>query len=99
MYSGHDHLCVCLCLVTFPHYCVDPDVTWKDDRGFPLVVHYYADLQLMHGFRCYDNIYVYKLIALYATNAYNVECEMSASSCACCMPGCICSSLMSRKLD
>jgi len=24
--------------------------------GGPLVVHYWADLQLVHGFRCYDNI-------------------------------------------
>jgi len=29
MYSGYG-LClsVCLSLVAFPHYCVDPDVTW-----------------------------------------------------------------------
>ena len=25
-------------------------------RGCPLVVHYLADLQLVHGFHCYDNI-------------------------------------------
>ena len=25
-------------------------------EGCPLVVHYWADLQSVHGFRCYDNI-------------------------------------------
>jgi len=34
--------------------CVD--VTWGNGRGYPLVVHYWADLQSVHGFRCYDNI-------------------------------------------
>jgi len=28
MYSGHGHLCVCLSLTAFPHYCMDPDVSW-----------------------------------------------------------------------
>jgi len=63
MYSGHGHLCVCLCLcvclslTAFPHYCTDPDVTWGNDRGFcHLVVCYWADLQSVHGFRCYGNI-------------------------------------------
>ena len=37
------------------HYCVDPDVTGSD-RGCPLVVHYRADLQSVHGLRCYGNI-------------------------------------------
>ena len=27
MYTGYAHLCVCLSLVAFPHYCADPDVT------------------------------------------------------------------------
>jgi len=31
------------------HYCADPDVTW----GCPLVVHYWTELQSMHGLRCY----------------------------------------------
>ena len=60
MYSGHARLCVCmsvcLCLAAFPHYCTDPDVTLGNDSGCPLVVHYWMDLQLVHGFRCYDNI-------------------------------------------
>ena len=55
MYIGHARLqcvyvrlCVCLSLDAFPRYCTDPDVR--------SVVHYWADLQSVHGFRCYDNI-------------------------------------------
>ena len=63
MHIGQDHLCVCVCLcvclsvpATFPHYCTDPEVSWANFRGCPLVVHHWADLQSVHGFRCYDNI-------------------------------------------
>jgi len=49
-------LSVCLSLVTFPHYCTDSDVTWRNGSGCPLVVHCWADLQLVHGFHCCDNI-------------------------------------------
>jgi len=56
MHIGHRHLCVCLFLAAFPHYCTKQDVTLGNDRGCPLVVHYWADLQLVHGFRGYDNI-------------------------------------------
>jgi len=38
------------------HYCTDPDVTWESGRGCPLVVHYWADLQSVHGLHCYGNI-------------------------------------------
>jgi len=48
--------CLCLSLAAFPHYCTDPDLTWRNGRCCPLVVHYWANLQSMHGFRCYDNI-------------------------------------------
>ena len=48
-------------------------------------VHYWADLQSVHGFRCYDNIHVCKLIALCAANAYSAEREMSTSACTRCM--------------
>ena len=53
MYSGHLCVCVCVCvfLAAFPHYCTDPDVSWGNGRECPLVVHYWADLQLLHGFR------------------------------------------------
>jgi len=33
------------------HYCMDPDVTWMSGRGCPLVVHYWVDLQSVHGLR------------------------------------------------
>jgi len=56
MYTGHGRLCVCLSLAAFPHYCTDPDVTLGNGSGCPLVVHYWADLQSVHGFRCYDNV-------------------------------------------
>jgi len=56
MCIGHSRLCVCLSLNTFPHYCTGPDVSWGNGRGCPVVVHYWADLQSVHGFRCYDNI-------------------------------------------
>jgi len=39
-----------------PTLCTDPDVAWGSGRGCPLVVHYWADLQLVHGLCCYGNI-------------------------------------------
>ena len=56
MYIGHGRLCACLSLAAFLHYCMDPDVSWGNGTGHPLVVYYSADLQSVHGFRCYDNI-------------------------------------------
>jgi len=50
--------------------------------GCPLVVHYWADLQPVHGFRCYDNTHVCKLIALNTVNAYSAERVMSVSACS-----------------
>jgi len=47
---------VCLSAAVRPHYCTDPDVTWGRGRGCPLVVQYWADLQSVHGLRCYSNI-------------------------------------------
>ena len=41
--------------------------------------------QLVHGFRCYGNIHVCNIIALYTANSYgSAEREMSASACARC---------------
>jgi len=31
-------------------------ITWGSGRGCPLVVHQWADLQSVHGLRCYGNI-------------------------------------------
>ena len=60
MYCGHARLSVyvsvCLSAAVCPHYCADPDVTWGSGRGCPVVVHYWADLQSVHGLRCYGNI-------------------------------------------
>ena len=56
MYIGHGRLCVCLTLAACPHCCTDPDITYGNGRRCPLVVHYWADLQSVHGFGCYDNI-------------------------------------------
>ena len=46
---------VCLSAAACPHCCTDPDVTWRGGRGCPLIVHYWADLQSVHGLRCYGN--------------------------------------------
>jgi len=57
MYIGHARLCVplclsvCLSLAACPHYCTDPDVSWGNGRGCHVVMHYWADLQSVHGFR------------------------------------------------
>jgi len=75
IYTGHAPLCVCVsvCLsfAAFPHYCTDLDVTWKNGRECPRVVDYWADIQSVHGFRCYDI----------------PEREMSASACTRSMHG------------
>ena len=47
---------VCLSLAAFPHHCMDSDVSWGNGRECLLVVHYWADLQSVHGFRRHDNI-------------------------------------------
>jgi len=57
MYIGHGRLCVCLsvprCIPTLLH---GPGCNLGYCRRCPLVVHYWADLQSVHGFCCYDNI-------------------------------------------
>jgi len=47
---------VCVSFATFSHYYTDPDVSWGNGTGCPLVVHYWTDLLLVHGFRCCDSI-------------------------------------------
>jgi len=69
---------VCLSLAAFQHYCTDPDVTWGNGRRCPLVVHYWADLQSVHGFHCYDSMVRTRNISecLYSLYAWLVEwCE------------------------
>jgi len=52
------HICVSVCLSAAAclHYCMDFDVTGGNGRGCLLVVHYWADLQSVHGLHCYGNI-------------------------------------------
>jgi len=56
MYIGHERLCPSVPRhIPTLAYCTDPDATWRNGRGVPLLVHYWVDLQSVHGFRCYDN--------------------------------------------
>jgi len=66
MYYGHVRLCVCVVCVCLCmcvclsaaaclHYSTDPDVAWRNGGGCLLVVHHWADLQSVHGLRCYGN--------------------------------------------
>ena len=57
MYCGHASLYVCVSVRgRMPHYCTDPDVTWRSGNGCPLVVHCWANLQSGHGLHCCGNI-------------------------------------------
>jgi len=60
MYIDHARLfvcvSVCLSVAAFLHYCTNPDVSRENGKGCPPVAHYWADLQSVHGFPCYDNI-------------------------------------------
>ena len=50
-------ICVSVCpSPIFPHYCTDPDISCGNGRACALIVHYWAYLQSVHGFRCYDDI-------------------------------------------
>ena len=51
MYYGHARLCVYLSAAACLHYCTDLDVTWRSGGECPLVVHYWTDLQSVHGLR------------------------------------------------
>jgi len=64
MYSDHGRLCVCLSVPRrIRTLLYGPACNLGNGRGCFLVVHYWADLQSVHGFRCYDNI------------APNVKCQ------------------------
>jgi len=88
MYIGHGRLCVCvsvcLCVCPSPHshratLLHGPGCNLGNGKGCPLVTQL-SGLQSVHGFRCYDNTQVCKLIALYTANAYSAEREVSASA-------------------
>jgi len=55
----------------------------RSGRGCPLVVHCWADLQSVHGFRCYDNIQPanWQLMRTWQRTGESGEREMSASTC------------------
>ena len=59
MYIGHCRLCVTLCVTLsvprrIPTLLHKPGCNLGNGMRCPLVVHYWADLQSVHGFRCYD---------------------------------------------
>ena len=57
MYTGHARLCVRVSASRrIPTLLHRPGCNLGNGRGYPLVVHYWADLQSVHGLRCYDNI-------------------------------------------
>jgi len=73
MYIGHGCLCVCLSLAAFPHYCMDPDVTWRNVGGVP------SSCALLRGFA------VGALVSLLCQ--LSAESEMSTSACTRFVPG------------
>jgi len=48
-------VCGSVCLSLHSHTIAQSRI-WRNGKGCPLVVHCWADLQLVHVFRCYDNI-------------------------------------------
>ena len=58
MHIGHGRLSVCLSVPRrIPTLLHGSRCNFGENgRECPLVVHYWADLQSVHGFRCYDNI-------------------------------------------
>jgi len=62
MYSGHGclcALCLCVCLSVprhIPTLLHKPRCKLGNGREYPAVVHYWADLQSVHGFRWHDTI-------------------------------------------
>ena len=62
MHIGHGRLCVCLSVPgRIPTLLHGPGVTWGNGRRCPLAVNCWADLQSVHGFRCYDSECLYSL--------------------------------------
>jgi len=102
MYFGHGCLCVwlCTCLSVpcrIPTLLNGPGCNAENGSGCPVVVHYLADLQSVHRFRCYDNIHICNFISLYTANVYSVQREMSASAYTRCMAAWILAAL--ERLD
>jgi len=57
MYCGHARLSVCVSVRGhMPTLLHGPGCNLGRGSGCPLVVHYWTDLQTVHGLRCYGNI-------------------------------------------
>jgi len=86
VYIGHGRLCVCLSVHRrIPTLLHGPGCNLGEWYAAPSS---WENLQSVHGFRCYDNIHVCKLMALYTANAYSAaERETSASASSCSMAG------------
>jgi len=56
MYNGQARLYLSVLgrMPTLLHGSEIPNATWGNDNGCPLAVHYWADLQSLRGFRCYN---------------------------------------------
>ena len=79
-------VCVCLSAATCPHYFTDPDVTWGSGSGCPLVVQYWADLQSVHGLRCYGNMRTLVTSLLASIPWYDDIAQTLDGVCTCCWP-------------
>ena len=54
MYIGHARLCVCLSVPRrIPRLLHGPECKLRNGKEYPLVVQYWANLQSVHGFRCF----------------------------------------------
>jgi len=77
MYSGRGHVCVCLSVPRhIPTLLHGPGCNLGNGRGCPVVMHYWADLQLVHWFRCNDSI------------APNAKCQRVLVLALCLVTGC-----------
>ena len=86
-------LCVCLsdsvCLSVHgrtPTLLQIPGCNWGRDRGCPLVVQYWADLQSVHGLRCYGNITRTLVNKLASIPRYDAIVRTLGGICARCWP-------------
>jgi len=91
--AGFVSVCVSLSVLRhIPNYCMDPNVTLGNGRGCPSVVQYWADLQLVHRFCCYDNIVlntkcqrvlVLAVCLVYTFKMFKVPCTSVVKCCWC----------------
>jgi len=85
MYCGHARRCVCLSAAACPYTIArhGPGCNLGEwYRGCVLVVHYWADLQSVHGLRCYGNITRTRNVSEYLYSLYAFVCESNISGTA-----------------